>query len=76
MKDVNTKDKLFPIYFNAWEHDSNEDPLLTLIYSIIDQNPYSVNIERKNEKIKQKILKIISNFKIGASYQDELRRSF
>ena len=24
---------------NAWEYDSNEDPLLTLIYSIIDQNP-------------------------------------
>lgn len=34
MKNIETKGQLFPMYFNAWEYDSNEDPLITLIYSI------------------------------------------
>lgn len=76
LKEVDTAGEIFPIYFNAWEYDSNEDPLLTLIYSIIDQNPDSAGIEIKSETIQQKLLKIISNFKIGGTYQDELGRSF
>lgn len=75
MKDVETEGELFPIYFNAWEYDSNEDPLITLIYSIIDQNPNFTDMEKKGESIKEKILKIISNFKIGVSYQDNVGRS-
>jgi len=75
MKNIEARGQLFPIYFNAWEYDSNEDPLITLIYSIIDQNPDSANMEKKGESIKEKILKIISNFKIGFSYQDNIGRS-
>lgn len=75
MKNIETKGQLFPMYFNAWEYDSNEDPLITLIYSIIDQNPNFAAMEKKEESIKEKILKIISNFKIGFSYQDNVGRS-
>lgn len=75
MKEIQTEGEFFPIYFNAWEYDSNEDPLLTLIYSIIDQNPNSSEVEKKSESIKEKILRIISSFKIGFSYQDSISGS-
>lgn len=76
LKDINVEKQLYPIYFNAWEYDSNEDPLLTLIYSIIDQNPNLNDIDKKSESIKEKIIRIISNFKIGFSYQDNIGRNF
>lgn len=69
LSDINTASELYPIYYNAWEYDSNEDPLLTLIYSIIDQNPKLKEMEEKSETIQEKISRIISNFKIGISYQ-------
>ena len=75
LRDINIEGQLYPIYYNAWEYDSNEDPLLTLIYSIIEQNPDLKAMEEKSETIKEKISRIISNFKIGLSYQDNYGKS-
>ena len=78
-KELNTielKNQLYPIYFNAWEYDSNEDPLLTLIYSIIEQNPNLNYNAKANESLKEKIYKIISSFKIGLSSSDNTGKSY
>lgn len=32
-----TDNKLLAVYFDAWENDSNEDPVLSLIYRIVQQ---------------------------------------
>lgn len=32
-----TDNKLLAVYFDAWENDSNEDPVLALIYRIVQQ---------------------------------------
>ncbi len=37
-EDIN---KNFPIYFDAWENDNDDDPLLSLLYSIVSR--YKVN---------------------------------
>ena len=76
LNDINTESELYPIYFNAWEYDSNEDPLLTLIYSIIEQNPNLKAMEEINENIKRKIGRIMSSFKFGISFQDEYGKNF
>lgn len=73
--DIDIRNQIFPIYFNAWEYDSNEDPLLTLIYSIIEQNPYFFDKTVSDESIKEKICKIISSFKVGVSLSDETGKS-
>ena len=70
LKETNTKNQIFPIYYNAWEYDSNEDPLLTLIYSLIEQNPNLSDNDKPSESMKQKIYKIISSFKVGLSFTD------
>ena len=75
LNDINIEGELYPIYYNAWEYDSNEDPLLTIIYSIIDHNPNLMDIEEKSETIKEKINRIISSFKIGVTHQDALGES-
>ena len=59
LKETDTKNQIFPIYYNAWEYDSNEDPLLTLIYSLIEQNPNLSDNDKPSESMKQKIYKII-----------------
>lgn len=67
LEDVDIRNQLYPIYFNAWEYDSNEDPLLTLIYSIIEQNPNLKDNEKQAESMREKLYKIISSFKLGLS---------
>ena len=70
LKEIDVENQIFPIYYNAWEYDSNEDPLLTLIYSMIEQNPYLAESDKPNESMKQKIYRIISSFKVGLSFSD------
>ncbi len=70
LKEIDTKNQIFPIYYNAWEYDSNEDPLLTLIYSLIEQNPNLSDNDKPSESMRQKIYKIISSFKVGLSFAD------
>lgn len=74
-EDMDTLNQVYPIYFNSWEYDSNEDPLLTIIYSIIEQNPMLKDFSNVSESIKEKIIRIISSFKVGLSYSDESGRS-
>ena len=74
-EDIDTLNQVYPIYFNSWEYDSNEDPLLTIIYSIIEQNPMLKDFSNVSESIKEKIIRIISSFKVGLSYSDESGKS-
>lgn len=74
-EDIDTLNQVYPIYFNSWEYDSNEDPLLTIIYSIIEQNPILRDFSNVSESIKEKIIRIISSFKVGLSYSDESGKS-
>ena len=76
LNNIEFKNQLYPIYFNAWEYDSNEDPLLTLIYSIIEQNPNLSDNAKTNESMKEKIYRIISSFKIGLSFSDNNGKSY
>lgn len=76
LENIDTKNQIYPIYFNAWEYDSNEDPLLTLIYSIIEQNPRLKDNQKSNESIKEKIYRILSSFKVGFSFSDNTGRNF
>lgn len=76
LENVDIKNQIYPIYFNAWEYDSNEDPLLTLIYSIIEQNPNLKDNQKPNESIKEKIYRIVSSFKVGLSFSDNTGKNF
>ena len=38
-----TDNKLLAVYFDAWENDSNEDPVLALIYQIVQQLDLKTN---------------------------------
>ena len=75
-ENIEIKNQIYPIYFNAWEYDSNEDPLLTLIYSIIEQNPNLKDNAKANESMKEKIYRIISSFKVGLSFSDNTGKTY
>lgn len=75
-ENIEVKNQIYPIYFNAWEYDSNEDPLLTLIYSIIEQNPNLKDNAKANESMKEKIYRIISSFKVGLSFSDNTGKTY
>ncbi len=38
-------------YYDAWEHDDEDDPLLSLVYEIMQENLYSINIENQKDWI-------------------------
>ena len=75
-ENIEIKNQIYPIYFNAWEYDSNEDPLLTLIYSIIEQNPNLKDNAKANESMREKKYRIISSFKVGLSFSDNTGKTY
>ena len=56
------------LYFNAWEYDNNEEPILSLIYKIINDFPYLITevSEEKFSKIKLALDVIISSATKGS----------
>ena len=70
LKDINMQGKMETIYFNAWEYDSSQDPLIALIYSIIANNSELKDMVQIREKIGDKIARIISGLNFGASFFD------
>lgn len=70
LKDINIQGKMETIYFNAWEYDSSQDPLIALIYSIIANNSELKDMVQIREKIGDKIARIISGLNFGVSFFD------
>lgn len=63
------------LYFNAWEYDNNDEPILSIIYKIINDFPYlSAYLEEKDFKEITSIIDIVSlslskgNFKASDYY--------
>ena len=41
----------YPIYYDAWEHDNDIDPILSLIYSIVEAYDYFKTFGTKSKKV-------------------------
>lgn len=49
------------LYFNAWEYDNNDNPILSIIYKIINDFPYlSANFPEDKEKLFLSLLDTVS----------------
>ncbi len=70
---IQVQNEIFPIYFNAWEYDSNRDPLIAFIYSLINDMDLDLSIIKENENttIIDKLKKLMSSFKFGGTITDE-----
>ena len=70
--DIKCEKELFPIYFNAWEYDSNRDPLIAFIYSLINDMDLDLSIENAddNSTFLDKLKKLMSSFKFGGTVTD------
>lgn len=71
LRNIDFHGKVETIYFNAWEYDSNQDPLISLIYSIISSNSELIDMDEIGEKIGDKIIRIISGLNFTASFLGE-----
>ena len=71
--EIQAQNEIFPVYFNAWEYDSNRDPLIAFIYSLINDVNLDLSISKDNESttIIDKLKKLMSSFKFGATITDE-----
>ena len=69
LNDMDYAGQLMPIYYNAWEYDANEDPILTIMYSIINNNPKLKDFDKCDETLKEKIKRIISCFKGSVTFE-------
>lgn len=65
--------EIFPIYFNAWDYDSNRDPLIAFIYSLINDLNLDLSIPNEEGKISRfdRIKKLASSFKFGGTITDD-----
>ncbi len=71
--EMQVQNEIFPVYFNAWEYDSNRDPLIAFIYSLINDINLDLSISKDNEDttIIDRLKKLMSSFKFGATITDE-----
>lgn len=71
--EIKCEKELFPIYFNAWEYDSNRDPLIAFIYSLINDMNLDLSIKNVNDDstFLDKLKKLMSSFKFGGTITDE-----
>lgn len=69
--EIETKNVLFPIYYNAWEEDSNTDPLITVLYAIIENANLDWNTESKFKHIKESLINIIKGIEVKFGYNDQ-----
>ncbi len=46
--EMQVQNEIFPVYFNAWEYDSNRDPLIAFIYSLINDINLDLSISKDN----------------------------
>ena len=67
---INTEKELFPVYYNAWEEDGNTDPLLTILYSLIENT--GINLKNKNKKIKDTFLNIVKGIEMKFGYNNQI----
>lgn len=67
---IHTKNELFPIYYNAWEEDGNTDPLLTILYTIIENT--GINLKNKEQKIKNTLLNVIKGIELKFGYSNQI----
>ena len=56
-----------PVYYNAWLYDNHNDPMLSLIFSIVKQRKKFIDTDIDDKKITDKILGILSSISITYS---------
>ncbi len=71
--EMQVQNELFPVYFNAWEYNSNRNPLIAFIYSLINDIDLDLSISKDNEHttIIDRLKKLMSSFKFCATITDE-----
>ncbi len=73
---------LATVYYDAWQHDDEEDPLLSLLYEIMQQNVYVCNDVKKRDWTVSltsvvdaitnlKITDVVKNFKGESIFKDQ-----
>jgi len=61
IRDIFSSNQTNCLYFNAWEYDNNENPILSIIYKIINDFPYlSAKFPKEKEDLFMGILDTVS----------------
>ena len=69
LNSVNLKQSYFPVYYNAWLYDNHNDPLLSLLFTIIKKSEKCIGTE-ESKSLKEKIAGIFSSISFSIGYND------
>lgn len=65
IKTVSSKNLINAAYFNAWKHDDEEDPIISIIYSLIRQFNLCEDTECVDNSTIDKIISLINIISVG-----------
>ena len=65
IKTISSENLINAAYFNAWEHDDEEDPIISIIYSLIRQFNLCEDTEYIDNSIIDKIINLVNIISLG-----------
>lgn len=65
LKEIDLDKSYLPIYYNAWLYDNHNDPLLSLMFSIVKQSQKYIDCKINDKSIGDKILSILSSISLN-----------
>lgn len=65
---VDIKKSYFPIYYNAWLYDNHDDPLMSLLFTIVKKWEQYIDTTM-NDSIKEKFSKLLSTISVSLSFK-------
>lgn len=64
-KSISSKSLINAVYFNAWEHDDEDDPIISIIYSLIRQFNLIENTKYEDSSIIDKTIDLANIISLG-----------
>ena len=67
LKDIELNNTYLPIYYNAWQYDNHDDPLMSLVFTIVKEAEVYLD-STLNSSVGDKVKKLWSALSISASF--------
>ena len=67
LKDIELNSTYLPIYYNAWKYDNHDDPLMSLVFTIVKKAQVHLDATL-NTSIGDKVKKLLSALSISANF--------
>lgn len=65
---IDMQNRIIPIYYNAWEWDSEDDPLITIMYDIIKEQGINIDTLEENKSFGDRLKEFVTGIQLQGNF--------